>query len=163
MTKKDEARRINIGLRGEQVYHRWDTVSGVRVITFFTRNKLIATVSEVDHLVQSYKAAFNGGEDAGHSTLDDVTWLHKMERFLSAYAYREKNPVRDIAIYESLPTGIKQNAEMSRMLVAVREFGETLKDRVDSDTSPIEQALVRAGRLYQMNEESTHWEKRSQR
>ena len=109
------------------IHHRWDTLNRTRVITFFNRQQVLAVVSEVDHLVEAYRSAWNASVKDRQPILESVKWVGKWGSFLESY---QPAPVDTYtqARWDALPVDVRESAEAQRIIVAARELVQTVSD-----------------------------------
>lgn len=114
------------GLR--PIHHRWDTLNKTRVVTFFNSTQVLAVVSEVDHLVEAYRSAWNASVKDNQPILESVNWVGKWGSFLDSY---QPAPVDTYtqARWDALPVDVREPAEAQRIIVAALELVQTVKDR----------------------------------
>lgn len=107
--------------------HRWDVLSGVRVLTLFDRRGIHYVVSETENAVQAALAVLKTSQD-GRTSLEDASLANKVIPAMRTYVFG-KNSQESIRKWHALPRSVREQWEMTVILVATRELANRVADR----------------------------------
>lgn len=126
LNNKSNSRGSSFGLN--PIHHRWDTLQNIRLITFFNDTEVLGVVSEVEHQVQAYRAAWNASVKDSAPILESVKWVGKWGAFMDSF---QPGPMDGYtqSRWDALPEPVRDAAEAQRITTAALEFIQIIKDR----------------------------------
>lgn len=123
--RKSNARRQSEGFEGSSLWdfkHRWEEVAGLRFITLWRNQTIIAVTSEANHYIQAFVALKNAGIASGHDDLVDVDWVYKWQAFLDHFS--PANSSRCDSDWAALPEDQRAFAAAMASFVFLQEVEE---------------------------------------